>query len=82
MILALSTISLHSWSERSPVLSFCESTLEFMARIRLASCSFDISRENMAVVTFFLTVTYSAILRAKAVLPIDGLAAIRIRSEF
>ena len=51
-----------------------------MANRRFISCSFDISSEKIATVPLLRIVTYSAIFSARAVLPIEGRAAIRIRS--
>ena len=70
-----------SASCRLPVRSFWASTLDSRANRRLTSCSFDISSENMAAHKCSWMVMCWAKLRTKAVLPIEGRAAIRIRSE-
>ena len=49
---------------------------------RFISCSEDISRENMAQGLSSRKAIYSAILRTRAVFPMEGRAAIRIKSEF
>ena len=50
-----STTASQSESDRVPVLSFWESTLDSMESIRLTSCSLDISRLNTMQGIFFLT---------------------------
>ena len=50
-------------------------------RIRFTSCSALISREKMATVLPPRIATWAAMLRAKAVLPMAGRAARRIRSD-
>ena len=79
---ALSIRSAHSASVRSPVRIFCASTWDSMEKRRFVSCSLDISSEKIAAHRFSLRTTCCAIFRTSAVLPIEGLAAIRIRSEF
>ena len=66
---------------RRPVRISWASTLDSMASIRLTSCSWDISRLKITVGIWFFTQICWTRFRANAVLPIDGLAAIRIRSE-
>ena len=80
MLTALSMTSVHSASDRSPVRIFWASTWDCMAKRRLTSCSLDISREKMATQRFSRMVMYSAILRTRAVLPMEGRAATRIKS--
>jgi len=81
-ITVLSVRSRHSWSSSCPVRIFCESTWEFMEIKRFASCTRDISRLNITVVMLFLIATFSAIFNTNAVFPIEGRAAIKIRSDF
>ena len=77
---ALSISRSHSWSFSWPVRSFCASTLDSRENIRLISCSFDISSEKIATCFPCRTPQFSAMFRTKAVFPMEGLAAIRIRS--
>ena len=50
--------------------------------MRLSSASFDISSEKTATTLPSRTAAFSAMLMAKAVLPIEGRAAMMIRSDF
>ena len=81
MTLAPSRRTSQSPSLKLPVRSIWESTLASMANSLFTSCSLLISRLNSATHLFFRSAMYSAIFSTKAVLPIEGLAAIRIRSE-
>ena len=78
----LSTSLDQSSSSSSPVRIFCESTREFMDKIRLTSCCLLISRLNIAIVLLLCIEMYSTKFNTNAVLPIAGRAAIRIRSDF
>ena len=81
MISAPSTSFVQSSSFRLPVRIFCESTCDSIARSRFTSCSFDISRLNIATVTSLRNAIYCAMFRTNAVLPIEGRAAIKTRSD-
>ena len=81
-ILALSTSSPHSLGFKEPVRMDCASIFEFMESKRLANCSLDISRLKNTVGIRSFTTTCSAILSARAVLPMEGRAASRSRSDF
>ena len=48
---------------------------------RLINCSLDISRLKIAVVIFLFMQTFCAIFNTKAVFPIEGRAAIKIKSD-
>ena len=65
-----------------PVLRLNISTLASEHNNLYASCSFDISKENITTLFPSLKAACSAMLRAKVVLPIDGLAAISTISPF
>ena len=77
---ALSMISAHSVSVRSPVRIFWASTWDCMAMILFTSCSFDISREKIPIHLFSLSEACSAMFRTSAVFPMEGRAAISIKS--
>ena len=81
IILADSTMLAHSLSLKSPIRIFWELTIEFWERIRLISCSLDISKLKMATGILCLTATVSVTFNTNAVLPTDGRAAIRIKSD-
>ena len=81
MTLADSTIFSHSLSLKSPIRIFCELTIEFCEITRFISCSLDISKLNIATGILCFTAIVSVKLSTKAVLPTEGLAAIRIKSE-
>ena len=49
--------------------------------MRRASCSLDISREKKATVFLLRMAALVAILRVKAVFPMEGRAATKMRSE-
>ena len=70
-----------SASVRLPVRSFWLSTRASAERSRWASCSLLISREKMATALPDPLATLEAILRAKAVFPTPGRAAMRMRSD-
>ena len=72
---------IHSSSFNVPVLSFSASIPDSRENILLISCSFDISKENITILLFSLNATFSAMLSARAVFPIDGRAARSIRSD-
>ena len=76
-----STTESQSASEREPVLNFWASTPDSMDSRRLASCSLDISREKIRAFIRFFMATCCTMFRTKAVLPMDGRAATRIKSE-
>ena len=76
-----STTASQSESVSVPVRSFWESTFDSIDSIRLTSCSFDISRLNTMQGSPFLTATCSTTFRTNAVLPIEGRAAIKIKSD-
>ena len=65
-----------------PLLKLEASTLACMAMSLLASCAAPISSEKMPTPFFPLRAMCSAMFSANAVLPIEGLAAIRMKSEF
>ena len=52
-----------------------------MENIRFTSCSLLISRLKIAMVRFFLNATFLARFSISAVFPMEGRAAISIRSE-
>ena len=81
MIPELSTTWSQSLSERFPVRSVWESTRDSMANRRFTNCSFDISREKIATVFLSFMVILCAKLSTNAVFPMDGRAAIKIRSD-
>ena len=58
------------------------STFAFIAMSLWPSCSFDISILKMSTFALPFSAAFSAMLRAKAVLPIPGLAATMTRSDF
>ena len=62
--------------------SFSELTPATEDRIRATSCSFPISREKKATVLSYIIVTFWAMFKVKAVFPIAGRAATRMRSDF
>ena len=70
-----------SFSSNLPVLTLLLSTIASLHKTLFTNCSLDISKLNTATGTFALTAAFVAIFSAKAVLPIAGLAAIRINSE-
>ena len=78
---AAAAIFSQSVSRREPVTSRVFSTQASELRSRVASCSRDISSENMATVFFSDFATFSATFNAKEVFPIPGRAASRIRSD-
>ena len=67
---------------RYPVLKLFKLTFAFEQRILSAICSLLISREKMAVETLDSVAAFMPMFKAKEVLPIDGLPATIIRSEF
>ena len=71
----------HSSSVILPVVIFLPSTKLSMASRRIASCSLDISKENIATVLSYFFATFRHRFSAKAVLPIAGRAATSKRSE-
>ena len=71
----------HSSSLRSPTRSLWESTCPSELNMRRASCSLDISREKKATVFLLRMAALVAILRVKAVFPMEGRAATKMRSE-
>ena len=75
-------ISSQSRLSSLPVLRLCMSTLDSMESSLCPSCSLDISRLNIMTEALPLTAAFSASERAKAVLPMAGLAASIIRSDF
>ena len=81
IFIELSTRDESSLSLRSPTLIDCNGTFESSDIIRFKSCISDISKLKTAVGIFDFTATYSTRLKANAVLPIAGRAAISIRSE-
>ena len=70
-----------SVSRRRPVRRRWFSTRASVLSRRVASCSRDISRENIATAFRSALATRSATFRAMEVLPMPGRAARRIRSE-
>ena len=66
---------------RKPLRSLCESTRACEESIRNTSASRDISKENTPTTFPPRTAAFSAMLMANAVFPIDGRAAMMIRSE-
>ncbi len=68
--------------ESFPVRSFHASTFAWAASILSTSCWLLISRENIPTVILLLTAACLAISSAREVLPIEGLAARIIRSDF
>ena len=77
----LSAIFDQSLSSNFPVLILLLSTIVSLDRILFTICSFDISKLNIATGTFAFVAAFAAIFSAKADFPIDGLAAINIKSE-
>ena len=71
-----------SSSSRNPLRSRWLSMLATLDSRRRTSCSLLISRLKTPTLFFSLTAACSAMLRAKLVLPTDGLAATTIRSLF
>ena len=65
----------------SPMRTFWESRLASEQSMRCMSCVLDISREKNATDFFSLMATLEAMFRVKAVLPMLGRAATRIKSE-
>ena len=70
-----------SSSANFPVLRFWASMPESMANSLFTSCSLLISNENIMHGRFFFIATYSRIFNTNAVFPMEGLAAISIKSE-
>ena len=71
-----------SISSRKPVRRRCESMLATEESRRSTSCSLLISRLKMPTTLPSLTAACSAKLRARLVLPMEGRAAMRTRSDF
>ena len=71
-----------SLSDSLPVRIFCASTRDSSEKSLFMSCPLDISSEKSAQGRFFRKAIYSQILSASAVFPMDGRAAIRMKSEF
>ena len=69
-------------SRRNPFLTRCESTRASEVSMRMAICSFDISRENIATGLSASMAACWAMLRAKEVFPMLGRPAMMMRSEF
>ena len=65
-----------------PVRNLCESTRATEHNIRCSNASFDISSENTATVFASSMAAFSAIFIANDVFPIDGRAAMMMRSDF
>ena len=76
-----SRTSSSSSSVRSPLSSFLLFTLASMAMRRLPRASFAISSEKMTTLLSSFIATFWAMFSASAVLPMDGRAAMMIRSD-
>ena len=76
-----SRTSLSSSSDRSPISSFLLSTRESMEMRRLPSASLGISSEKMTTRLSSFMATFWAMFSAKAVFPMDGRAAMMMRSD-
>ncbi len=70
-----------SVSFKFPVRSICASTCDSKEKNRFINCSFDISKLKMATALCWRNATFCAMLSANAVFPMEGLAAISIKSE-